>query len=455
MNRRDRETVKIYLVIIICTYVAYIMIKSYRADNENQFYKSPSIRKKGIVGKIKQKIEHESATPSFYLEMSKIKNDFLTSLKKDKPKWNLLLVLGEIYGRGVFPYVQADDSISIAVYTVASKSPDPDVSTVAISKIMDLRLNPLDRSDRMGEIIDSSYGYEVITASNEWLNSAPESIFVQNRRTLRPVGVPPPNINPFRAFGNSVNIETNPPPIVEIPDVVEEQVDERLYNQSSHDSGVTPVTKNNIRKLAIDFPNDDSDEKIIENSVSMCNEVLTRSKNDKNIGFNEAQLSDAHEVIVSLVPIEYSNLGVTQTKILGKVLQKIETLDDEIKQNVQETLAKRLASGVEKSISVCATGKISRIVSVFEGVDDNVQKGVSIDLVKKEIAQLASKIRDDYLNKLPSHCKKAYCSELSVPQYSEEMATLLEKEATEQYVNKLNIPISVVLPIIKTYAEAY
>ncbi len=383
--------------------------------------------------------------------MNKIRNEFVYSVDTGNPKWNLILVIGEIYSRGIFPYVQADDILASSLYTVGSRCPCPDVSALCIAKLIDLRNNPLDFQDRMGKIIDASYAHSVTEKALETINKLPYSAFVN--RNLKPKPIIPENPNPFRDFNTHTQIETTPP-IVEIPEEQVIETDERLYNQSSHDSGVTVSTKSNIKKLKHDFPTDNTDDEIIDKSIELCNTVSNR--NSELIGFSKENLSDAHEVIVSLSPIEYSKTGVTQVKILGKVLQKIDTIEDpEIKSNVEETLCKRLSSAVEKGQSVCATGKISRILSVFEGVDDNAQKAVPIEMVKFEISQAASQIRDKYMEKLTPHQIQLYSSELSVPYYSEQMASQLKDKCENEYVKKLGIPRSVIDPLVKTYSEAF
>ena len=452
MNNRDRETLKIYMLIFLFIYMTYTLIKSYNAESEQQVLKPRiKIRKKGIIGKLKDKIKVEKEIPSFYLEMNKLRNDFVDSLDSGNPKWNLILVIGEIYSRGIFPYVQADDILASSLYSIGSRCPCTDTSALSIAKLIDLRNNPLDSQDRMGKIIDASYAHSVTEKALEYINNLPDSSF--KTKSLKPKPIIPENPNPFRDFNNINRVETNPP-IVELPEEETVETDERLYNQSSHDSGVTVSTKSNIKKLKEDFPSDNTDDEIIEKAIELCNSVSNR--NNELIGFSKENLSDAHEVIVSLSPIEYSKTGVTQVKILGKVLQKIDSIEDpEIKSNVEETLCKRLSSAVEKGQSVCATGKISRILSVFEGVDENAQKAVPIEMVKFEISQAASQIRDQYLEKLTPHQIQLYSSELSVPFYSEQMASQLKEKCENEYVKKLGIPRSVIDPLVKTYSEAF
>jgi len=390
--------------------------------------------------------------------MRRIKNDFINSLQNNNPNWELLLVLADMYSTGKYGYYQSDDVVASSLYNLASKCPCNDTSAISIAKLINMRLNPLDISDRSGEIIDPSDAHEVIAYTNEWLNNAPDSIFIQNKRTLKPKALPPPDPRPLDIFFTNVGAAEYPIQVdVEIPQDTQEIADERLYKQSSHDSGVTPATKTNIKKIKEDFPSNKSDDEIVNKAIVICNDVFNRGKKDKNIVFTKTQLSNAHEVIVSLVPFEYASTGVTQVQILGKVLQKIESIDDmELRTNIEETLAKRMASGIEEGgLPVCGTGKISRIMSVFEGVDENVQKGIPIDIVKREISQLAAKIRDDYMAKIGPEGRKAYSTELSVPQYAEDMSKLLHDQVTEEYVTKLKMSPSVISPLIKTYSDAF
>jgi len=61
MNKRDRQTLKAYLLIVIFVYISYILFKSYTADSPEQVFKPKvSIRKKGVVSKLKDKIEKEA-----------------------------------------------------------------------------------------------------------------------------------------------------------------------------------------------------------------------------------------------------------------------------------------------------------------------------------------------------------------------------------------------------------
>ena len=115
---------------------------------------------------------------------------------------------------------------------------------------------------------------------------------------------------------------------------------------------------------------------------------------------------------------------LTQVQILGRILQKIDQIEKDQKSvatNMKETFAKRMASSVEHGKIVCASGKISRALSIFEGVLEDSQKSIPMDVVRKEFGFLAEKIRNEYLERVGPAARKAYNTLASVPRYSQDM----------------------------------
>lgn len=102
------------------------------------------------------------------------------SLNTDKPDWALMNEIGTIYKTGSFPFLQPDDLTAICVFRCCGMCPCPHASSLAISKNMDTRLNPLDKADRAGDVIDPSYAHRVIKAADEYIRNAPDEIFVNN-----------------------------------------------------------------------------------------------------------------------------------------------------------------------------------------------------------------------------------------------------------------------------------
>ncbi len=433
---------------------------------------------KSILGNVKDVIVKKNAIPSHYREMESLKKDFMKAIHANKePDWNILIQMGDTYARGVYPYVRPDDSAALQLYMVAAKTPDPNTASAAISRYVDVKHNPVDRSDRQGEPMRLDYAHDIGRAANTFIRDTPESLFRDRRPTLKLSMAPPPPAKGPIFLSKPPSAENRRPRIVQRQSPAQATApatatpaalararrrgDITGGKQNTHDHGVTSATKANIKRLKNEFEGlglkHDSNDVIIEKAMRIFRDVRERSKRDSSgtVGFTADQLADCHNVVTTLTPDEYSGTGVSQLRILGLVLWKLGTLDRKTAEGVEETLGKRVASGIERGVPVCATGKISRCLSVFEGVLEDTQKSVSINVVKKEIAQLSAKVRDDFLKKVGPTGMEAYCSELSVPEYSERMADDLRKRVREQYIEKLNFSPSVIDPIVDVYAEAY
>lgn len=446
------------------------------SENKSSSESTPPQVQKSILGNVKDVIVKKNAIPSHYREMESLKNDFMKAIRANKePDWNILIQMGDIYARGSFPYLQPNDSAALSLYMVAAKTPDPNTASISVSRYVDVKHNPVDRADRQGEPMRLDYAHEIARAANTYIRNAPAALFRDRKPTLKLAMVPPPPVTGPIFFSKPPPVEnrrprivqrqppantaTAPAPATTTPAALARA--RRNDSQNTHDHGVTSATKANIKRLKNEFEGlglkHDSNDVIIEKAMRIFRDVRERSKRDTSgtVGFTADQLADCHNVVTTLTPDEYSGTGVSQLRILGLVLWKLGTLDRKTAEGVEETLGKRVASGIERGVPVCATGKISRCLSVFEGVLEDTQKSVSINVVKKEIAQLSSKVRDDFLAKVGPTGMEAYCSELSVPEYSERMADDLRKRVREEYVEKLSFSPSVIDPIVDVYAEAY
>ena len=396
------------------------------------------VPRKSVTGAVKQAYVSQRAIPNKYLEMKILVQEF----KGNKEvRWENLVEMGDMYARGFFPYLLPDEKVALSCYDLASTCPDPLVRGNAVAKVMNLKDNPVSEQDQSGDKMDVSYGENIVKEALESINNTkennPTDLEIRNFKkrkesNLKKRSVKRPTTRPntrARAARERVRIGGG--------------------FQNTHDHGVVSATKTNIKRLVQDFKKKGRslrpDADVVEEAIELC-----REKSSSDI------LADAHHVVVSLSPDEYSGTGVSQIQILDMVLWKISTIPDQkVRQNVRETLCKRLASGFENGIVVCGTGKVSRIISVFEGVLEDIQKGVSINLVEKEISHLAAKVRDDFLDSVGPVGRKAYECDNSVPEYAVAMSNILKTRVKDEYVEKLNMKESVVNPLVDVYADAY
>jgi len=401
--------------------------------------KRHKLPRKSVTGAVKQVYVSQRAVPKKYLEMKRIVDEF--KINKDV-RWENLVEMGDMYARGFFPYLLPDEKVALSCYDIASTCPDPLVRGNAVAKVMNLKDNPVSEQDQSGDKMDVSYGENIVDIAQTYLESHRKSI--NNTNSNNPTEI---EIRNFKKRTES-NLKRATTTRRTTRETRERQ---RIGGgfQNTHDHGVTSATKTNIKRLVEDFKKKGRslrpDPDVVEEAIELC-----REKSDGDI------LADAHHVVVSLSPDEYSGTGVSQIQILDMVLWKISTIpDQQVRQNVRETLCKRLSSGFENGIVVCGTGKVSRIISVFEGVLENIQKGVSINLVEKEISHLALKVRDDFLTSVGPLGRKAYESDNSVPEYAVAMSNILKTRVKEEYVEKLNMKESIVNPLAGVYADAY
>lgn len=406
-------------------------------------YKDP-----GMVGVVKQVYTKQRAVPNKYHEMKKIVEEF-----KKAQTWENVVEMGDIYARGFFPYLLPDEKMALQIYEVATRCPDPIVKGNAEAKITSMTNTPVSKQDREGQPMATSYGKSIVNFARMYielhieLQQNPKPID-KNKNSDTPTELETRNSKKRKQLNKRIHPARNETARPGTPRPGTPRLGTQRHrigggNQNTHDHGVTSATKTNIKTLSREFAAAGREfrnhDVVLEEATKLC-------KNS----------ADAHHVLATLSADEYSSTGVSQIQILDMVLWKISTIPDvKIQEGVKETLCKRLASGFENGIVVCGTGKVARIISVFEGVLENAQKSVSINLVEKEIAHMAVKIREDFLDSVGPVGRKAYESDNSVPEYSQAMSNNLRRRVKEEYVEKLSMNDSVINPLVQVYANAY
>ena len=372
------------------------------------------------------------------------------SINKDKPKWEYLVFIGDAYARGKYPFLAPNQRMALTCYKVAESCPSSTVAASAASRMREIVLNPVELADQTGAQMSTEHGnYACEMAARYISHNKPQ----RDRVSLQTKPRPAPPLRHIRA-----DIQPEQTRNTEADRVVDPNT--RRYrnlgggSQNTHDHGVVTATKTKIQQLQQEHAGyvfrDHS--AVVDEAVQLCNSVV---EDPDSSGISKDTLHDAFEVATSLTSDEYSDTGLTQIQILDLALKKIQSLDPQVSKGVEETLCKRMATGIEDGRTVCATGKIARIVSVFEGVEENSQKAVPIAYVEREIAQMAAKVRDDFLERVGPVGKKAYESAQSVPEYGTSMAAILREKVTEEYVHKLNMSPAIIGPLIELYSGSF
>ena len=173
----------------------------------------------------------------------------------------------------------------------------------------------------------------------------------------------------------------------------------RNDSQNVHDSTVMAGTNAALRKLADKGYSTDGDTKATV--VEMINASSLDSAGKEN----------ALRVLQSLGNDEHSRYGKSEQDALALVCARIEDpVNTENRAVLSDMLAQNLADNVVDGMIMCSSGKINRLTQTLQVLDAD-QTLVDIKpkwAVREEIADNASKVRDDVLGGLTDEERKGY-----------------------------------------------
>jgi hypothetical protein len=391
--------------------------------------------------------------------------------------WELALRVGDMYARGCYPKYSPDDSSALKIYMAASRCPDPDISCDALSRFVNLRTNPLSSADRgRGSPFPLETAERLVRCAENRLKTTPLSHYMRmrRRRRRRRSCTAPASTRTFGTLGTPGTFGTPGTPAERAPAAGIQVPEDHLHapavyatdTQNVHDHGVSSAVRENIKAVVSELELElelGPDAKSYDRQETI--ESVMKALRDS--GTSEDDLNRAFRVVVSLVPDTISSVGCSQMDVLKATFRKIEKVrDPTVRKNLFESLGKNLASGVERGHVVCSTGKIGRIITTLEGVDQEqlagpdgsdgskLQKSVPIDVVRREIATLASKIRADVLSESSERQVSDY-NTLPDSKLSGTMDARFRDEVNRVYVDGLHLSEKVLSPIIDTYSSVF
>lgn len=143
----------------------------------------------------------------------------------------------------------------------------------------------------------------------------------------------------------------------------------------------------------------------------------------------------------------------SDTEIFITMIQKIQNESNETKRNnLMEIICQQLESCIEKGSVVCNTGRIVRILSVYDGVDDTVQQIIPEFVIDQELANLATRVRDTTLQNATEEQRNSYDTGES-NELTNIMTTTFKKEVISTY-GKL-IPSYTLQNKIDVYSQGF
>ncbi len=206
--------------------------------------------------------------------------------------------------------------------------------------------------------------------------------------------------------------------------------------------GVQPANIQDIARVQVRVNNDN--QNVHSSTVLNCaKEVMDATTTTNLVTFEKAcdlivaacaktqcELLKIQRVLSSMTNEVHSRFQKSEKEILCQIVSKIQS--DPNKDNLMEILVHQLDSAVERTGVVCSTGRIVRILSVFDGVDDKVQKIIPEWALDQELANLAFKVRNDVLQSASEDERNQYETAAS-NDLANKMHTEFERECKKLY----------------------
>ncbi len=389
----------------------------------------------------------------------------LDTFEHDPEAWDALVAMGDVYRNGAFPRYLPDDDMALDCYKLASRCPDGDVAGIAQSKYVQTRQTPVPNEDRAGAPLPAQYGRRACALAKRRLSETKGALW-QRPRFPRPQATAT-SLEPEATGGTLVASLGNFVPSVPAPHddddtdwmwLVEQlpvaatrpaPAHYMTDSQNVHDHAVTAATKRNLAALPPQTKTSPSQKAATNAEIT---DALLRLGN-----LTDQEALDAMRVLDSLSEAKHSTLGVSEREALTRVWGRIQQEHDpQLRDNLTETLAKQLASGVEHGHVVCSTGKIARITGTLQGADLNdMETARPTWAVKDELATLAAKVRDDVLGGLDASAAAAYERGEPNSAAEERMKSEFRRRASETYVRELGMSAAVLEPMVAAMEAAF
>lgn len=375
-------------------------------------------------------------------------------------EWSILITAADMYAHGAFPRFSPNETMALQLYSVAARCPEPSVAGEAQAKYVAARLDPLLAVDRQGPLMPGAHGKElcqlaqhrIAACTSTFMNISQRPRYCAPRRpALEPLRRPE---RPPRRPDTTTVIVNHAPPIApaqqQVPHIPRraprpprrrERRD--IDYQNVHDGGVVAAVRTNIetlkKRVGDDITKRSPQDTLDEVEVSLA--VLPPEK----------QL-DARSVLRRLSSEPHTGFGASEKDVLSLVWTTIgEVENTDVRQNLIETLGLQLADSLENGLQVCSTGKISRIISAVEGVDEvKVTATKPVWAINSELGSLAAKIREDYMQTAGQEKADEYVAGSTV--ISSDLKQKFEAEASKIYCKELGMNEQVVANLAAVFS---
>lgn len=233
----------------------------------------------------------------------------------------------------------------------------------------------------------------------------------------------------------------------------------RRDTQNVHDHTIARIVNQNLARVSSSLrPGERVDG---HESVRQATDFLLTSDT-----WDGTAKADALDVLDSLNDSPNESAGISQLGALSAVWSAVHRIScPEKRRNVRETLVDQLRSAKENGNVVCSTGRIARIASALDGIDEpeigaTIERARPMWVVRDEIASLASNIRDEFAKVERSGDGgggddgiDGIDGDGDADRDTSPAATAFARRARAEYVDKLKFSSAIMDPLIAEFAE--
>lgn len=324
-------------------------------------------------------------------EYSHILKNFLLSFKYHGNEDALLNII-HIYIYGSFPYTGPNKLIGIRLINRILIDPyfSKDLQLVCKMLMEDSSMLVYDDNDYSStnelpdniiDIIDETISYQI---ENKIKISNCTTTVSYKRHTIdiQPVTENIPSTTMIR--GNRTIVDNTDR--TEINTELEENIIPTITvlndSQNVHNHSIQNISKIIIDKLK-------SENTFTENTINFFIEI-------KSIQLAPDEVDDVTAVINSFTDNIHSKYNASEKDVFSKVFERI-LKNDTNKADLLDIFIKNLLSSIEYGSIVCSTGKITRMLSTFDVIDEDLPNLVPDWVLREEIANMALSVRHEIL----------------------------------------------------------
>lgn len=218
----------------------------------------------------------------------------------------------------------------------------------------------------------------------------------------------------------------------------------RIHNDSQnvHNHSVGNICVKIIEQLSERKVNSESFEASVHEFLKQVAEV------------DKTALQRITDVLDTFTTRTHSKFLQSEQDVFVLVYGRIMGSEEVKRQNLLKIFIDNLQSSIEYDTVVCSTGKITRMLSTFDAVDDELTDIKPDWVLKEEISNSAIKIRENTLNHLSDIEVKAYNSGHR-DDVSQNMKSQLIQECTSTYVESNILSQTALDLLLEDYLEAF